>query len=541
MLATRATRVILLGFGALLSAAAHAGPALVVDVDSGKVLYAEHATDPWFPASITKLMTTYVALDMVRSGRASMDQLLTVSPQAASQSPTKMGFPAGTQVTLDNALKMIMVKSANDMAAAIAENLGGSIEGFALMMNEAAARIGMRESRWVNPNGLPEETQQTSARDMAILGRALLREFPDNRDLFSISAIKFGRRIMPNHNGLLGRYAGVDGMKTGFTCSSGFNVVASATRDGRRLITVVMGSRKSQERTLKAADLFERGFALATWQGRSLEDLPPSSVLTPPDLRSYVCGRGPAPKEDTEAVVAGEAGTNADQPNQLPASALAFAGVGTDPKLKAQGLPPRAALEPVLVWTGRDPAEAKIAAEEDAAKPMRRGRRARVAAKPEAEAEAEKPAAKAAAVQAARAAAPARRKLASRRAQAVDAAPRIETPSIIDDGKSRRKRAVDPAKTLAGTAKRKRVAAAEEDRPAASKPAGSKKAARSESGSGKAGAKAKTGAKAKADAKAKAGAKTKRKSEDYAAGATGAGQSKAKGKVKRAKKSRDDD
>src|SRR3954447_5005917 len=138
MLATRATRVILLGFGALLtSAAAHAGPALVVDVDSGKVLYAEHATEPWFPASITKLMTTYVALDMVRTGRASMDQLLTVSPQAASQSPTKMGFPPGTQVTLDNALKMIMVKSANDIAAAIAENLGGSIEGFAVIMNEA--------------------------------------------------------------------------------------------------------------------------------------------------------------------------------------------------------------------------------------------------------------------------------------------------------------------------------------------------------------------------------------------------------------------
>src|SRR5690349_7971938 len=181
MLARRAVRFATLAFGLLFAGtAAAATPALVVDVDTGKVLYAERATDPWFPASITKLMTTYVALDMVRSGRASMDQLLTISPEAAVQSPSKMGFPPGTQVTLDNALKIIMVKSANDIAWTIAENLGGSIEGFAAMMNEAAARIGMRESRWVNPHGLPDDSQQTSARDMAMLGRALLREFPDN-------------------------------------------------------------------------------------------------------------------------------------------------------------------------------------------------------------------------------------------------------------------------------------------------------------------------------------------------------------------------
>jgi D-alanyl-D-alanine carboxypeptidase len=249
MFARRAVRFAAFALSALWAGAVSAAaPALVVDVDSGKVLYAERATDPWFPASITKLMTTYVALDMVRSGRASMDQLLTLSPEAAAQPPSKMGFKPGTQLTLDNALKIIMVKSANDIAWMIGENLGGSNEGFAVLMNEAAARLGMRESRWVNPNGLPDERQQTSARDMAILGRALLREFPDNKDLFSISAIKFGRRVMANHNGLLGRYPGVDGMKTGFICSSGFNVVASATRGGRRLITVVMGSPNAKAR-----------------------------------------------------------------------------------------------------------------------------------------------------------------------------------------------------------------------------------------------------------------------------------------------------
>src|SRR5919112_2343341 len=146
MLASRAVRFVTFAFSALLAgAAAAATPALVVDADSGKVLYAERATDPWFPASVTKLMTTYVALDMVRSGRASMDKLLTMSEEAAAQPPSKMGFKPGTQITLENALRIIMVKSANDVAQTIAENLGGSEEGFAAMMNEAAAHLGMRE------------------------------------------------------------------------------------------------------------------------------------------------------------------------------------------------------------------------------------------------------------------------------------------------------------------------------------------------------------------------------------------------------------
>src|SRR5215210_2298183 len=227
---------------------AAAAPALVIDVDSGKVLHAERATDPWFPASITKLMTAYVALQMVRDGTAAMDQLVTVSADAASQPPSKMGFRPGTQLTLENALKIIMVKSANDISAAIAEELGGSIEGFAAHMNEASRKLGMQDSRWVNPHGLPDDRQQTSARDMAILGRALLREFPDYAGLFNIGAIQFGKRVMPNHNGLVGRYPGINGMKTGFICSSGFNVVASATRGNRRLITVVMGSHSATER-----------------------------------------------------------------------------------------------------------------------------------------------------------------------------------------------------------------------------------------------------------------------------------------------------
>src|SRR5215212_3875152 len=261
MAARRALRLLAFALAALIGGSALAdGPAVVVEVESGRVLHAERATDPWYPASITKLMTTYVALDQVRQGRARMDQLLTVSETAAALPPSKMAFKPGTQIRLDNALKIIMVKSANDVAATIAENLGGSIEGFASLMNQKAREIGMRESHFANPHGLPDERNQTSARDMGILARALLTQFPEYSDLFHIGAIQYGRRIMRNTNGLIGRYPGADGMKTGFICSAGFNVVASATRNGRHLITVVLGAPSANERTMKAAELFDRGF-----------------------------------------------------------------------------------------------------------------------------------------------------------------------------------------------------------------------------------------------------------------------------------------
>ncbi|KMO21866.1 D-Ala-D-Ala carboxypeptidase [Methylobacterium platani JCM 14648] len=371
----------LFGLGALLAAGtagAVTAPMLVVDVDSGKVIYSQGATDPWYPASITKLMTTYVALDMVRQGRASMDQLLTISEAAAAEPPSKMGFKPGTQLTLDNALKIIMVKSANDVAWAIGENLGGSIDGFAAQMNDTAQRLGMRDSHWYNPNGLPDARQWTSARDMAVLARALLRDFPENRELFSISAIQFGRAVMPNHNGLLGRYAGVDGMKTGFICAGGFNVVATANRNGRRIITVVMGQPSARERDLKAADLFDYGYGQSgfSFGGQTLADLPTSSIAAPPDMRPYICDkRRPMPTDaDSSAVTAGAAaGGNADNANaQLmaagapPSSALAFATMNSA-ALRNRALPPRAPLQPVLVWTGRDPAESAIAATDEAA------------------------------------------------------------------------------------------------------------------------------------------------------------------------------
>jgi D-alanyl-D-alanine carboxypeptidase len=450
MVASRALRFIALIAGTIAAGGALAAtPALVVDVDSGKVLYAERATDPWFPASITKLMTTYVALDAVRQGKLSMDTLLTVSDNAISMPPSKMGFRPGTEVTLDNALKIIMVKSANDVATTIAEGVGGTVEGFAGMMNAAARRLGMNESNWTNPHGLPDPSQYTTARDMAILGRALMREFPERRDLFQLSAIKLGRRVMANHNGLIGRYPGADGMKTGFICSSGFNVVASATRDGRRLITVVMGSPSGAERTIKAADLFDRGFStssLFSFGGRTLEDLPRSFASAAPDMRPYICGRrGPMPsEEDSGAVQASAAGGNADNPISFAApgfaSALAFAG-GSVGATGPRKLGPRAPLQPVLVWTGRAPNTNVADNEEPQVRGARRKGRKALAAKAM------------------------KKPVASPVAEAFVAA---KTPTIMNDGKGATP-AVTPAATLAKPAPLAKAAAAKPAAPAKAK------------------------------------------------------------------------
>jgi D-alanyl-D-alanine carboxypeptidase len=269
---------------------------LLIEADSGRVLHAENATYPWYPASITKIMTAYVTLRAVREGRLRLDTLLTVSENAMAQQPSKMGFPVGTQITVDDALKMLMVKSANDVAVVLAEGVSGSVEKFADEMNRAGARIGMTQSSWVNPNGLPAENQITSARDMAILARAVIREFPEHELYWRIPAIKFGRRVLRNYNKLIDRYPGADGMKTGFICASGFNLVATASRNGRRLIAVVLGAPSATERAEKTARLLERGFGAGiglSWLMPSLASVDALQPIAaaPPNLRDEVCGK----------------------------------------------------------------------------------------------------------------------------------------------------------------------------------------------------------------------------------------------------------
>src|SRR5580658_7859903 len=278
-----------LGLGAALAigvVAAQATPYLVADVDSGQVLMQDEATVNWYPASLTKLMTVYVALSAVREGRITMDTPFVMSAHAASMAPSKMGFRPGTEVTLDNALKMLMVKSPNDVAVMVAEGVSGSVEAFANDMNAAGERLGLRESHFVNPNGLHDPAHVSSARDMAMIARALLREFPDHADLFSIGALQLGNQYIANHNGLLGRYPGADGMKTGFTCPAGFNVVASANHSGRRLIVVVLGAPTARSRNQEAANLFDRGFGMGSGS-EPLDSLPSGSGA--PDPRANIC------------------------------------------------------------------------------------------------------------------------------------------------------------------------------------------------------------------------------------------------------------
>ncbi len=273
----------------LFSVPASAGPTLTVDLSTGQVLHAEEATRPWYPASLTKLMTAYVALDAVRNGKITLQTPLRVSKRANRMAPSKMGFRPGIEVTLENALKIIMVKSANDVSVTIAEGISGSVEGFAAQMNATARALGMYESHFVNPNGLHNPAHVSSARDMAILARALYTHFPNQQNLYGIGAIQLGRRVMRNTNGIIGRYPGANGMKTGYVCASGYNVVASATRYGRTLIVVVMGAPSGTVRTHQAMAMFDRGFGGSSYGSGQLQGLPRSGYSTPPNMRGEVC------------------------------------------------------------------------------------------------------------------------------------------------------------------------------------------------------------------------------------------------------------
>ncbi len=375
---------------------------ILIDADTGKVLRAENATYPWYPASTTKLMTLYMTLSALRDHRITPDTLFTVSPNASAQAPVKMGFPVGTQVTVDNAIKMMMVKSANDMAVVLAEGVGGSIDDFAQQMTDTAHRLGMTESNFVNPNGLPADGQIMSARDLAIVARALIREFPQYSFYWHVPAIKFGRRIVRNYNPLLGRYQGADGMKTGFICASGFNMVATATRDNKQLIAVVLGAPSSSARAVKAAELLEGGFAgkPLSWLTPSLgtvDQLAPMDA-TPPNLKDEMCGphrKHAATEEDDPDAVDDSGNNNAKTDGSAQFSVLLSALRAPTPKNMAL-LPDAGPVVPTVVYTGptRTPAQVDaLAAVPEAADPAPKKSKKKKAGKPDTKAAAVTPAA----------------------------------------------------------------------------------------------------------------------------------------------------
>jgi D-alanyl-D-alanine carboxypeptidase len=351
-------------------------PTVILDAATGEVLQSEEATRPWFPASTTKLMTAYVALREIEKGNVKFETPLVVSGHAAKQPPSKVGLKAGQEITLENALKILMVKSANDVSTVVAEGIGGSVPGFSAMMNREAARLGMRESHFVNPHGLHRDDHVTSVRDMALLARALLLEFPQYSELWSIGAVQLGTRRYANTNGLIGRYPGAMGMKTGFVCSSGFNLVSAAERNGRTLIAVVFGATSAADRTLKAAQLLDQGFSGGSFSlfggsansGRTLHNLSASSESRAPNRRAEICGRRgpPVSEEDSGSAIAF---TTNNAPDRVDGPSMRVGLVGSSGQSTAVGqrvgnriaLGPRDNFDPVQVYIGRKPGSSEIA------------------------------------------------------------------------------------------------------------------------------------------------------------------------------------
>jgi len=246
---------------------------LVLDVETGQVISADAPNHLWYPASLTKMMTVYVVLSEIEAGRLRFDDKIKVSAHAAGVSPVKFGLRAGQIITVRQAINAAIVASANDAAVALAEKVAGDEDSFALRMTAMARSLGMGRTVFRNATGLPDDGQVTTARDMAMLATSLLRDYPEHYPLFNQRAVTIGKRSRGTVNSILSAYAGADGFKTGFTCGSGYNLVASAQRDGRRLVGVVLGSSNRGQRTIEMTGLLNRAFATDASSGPKLAEL----------------------------------------------------------------------------------------------------------------------------------------------------------------------------------------------------------------------------------------------------------------------------
>lgn len=236
--------------------------AIVVDAETGEVLFGRYADELRYPASTVKMMTMYLTFEALTEGRIKLDDVITVSNYAASQVPGKLGLAPGQTISVDDAMKATAVRSYNDMAVALAEHIAGSEANFAARMTRKARELGMTKTTYINANGLTDSRQRTSAHDLTILARAIMRDYPQYYRYFGLHDWEYNGRTYRNTNALLRTEAGYDGMKTGTTDASGLNLVASAVRDGKRIITVVLGGRTSASRNAHVAALTDTGFEL---------------------------------------------------------------------------------------------------------------------------------------------------------------------------------------------------------------------------------------------------------------------------------------
>ena len=233
---------------------------IIIDAETGEVLRSRSADTRRYPASLTKIMTLYLLFEALDNGRLVPDSKLKVSKRAARQPPSKLGVRAGSTISVQDAIKALVVKSANDVAVVVAEALGGTEKKFAEKMTDKARALGMSRTTFRNASGLPNRAQRSTARDVARLARALMRDFPHRYHHFDDKRFRYRGREHRSPNRLLGNYRGMDGIKTGYIRASGFNLVASAERDGRRIIAVVFGGKTSRSRNIHMANLLDLGF-----------------------------------------------------------------------------------------------------------------------------------------------------------------------------------------------------------------------------------------------------------------------------------------
>jgi len=294
------TIVVLTGIAALglcvLSDTAQAAPryaGMAVDANTGKVLYAKNADKPRYPASLTKIMTLYLLFDFIAEGKVDYTTDFYVTKHAAAQAPSKLGLKPGQTIRAIDAIRALVTKSANDVAAVVAENLGGSEVNFAKMMTKKARSIGMRSTTFRNASGLPNKQQVTTARDMVTMSLAIQRDHPKHYRFFRTKQFKYRGRRYRNHNALLFSYKGTDGIKTGYTRASGFNLTSSVRRGNKHVVAAVMGGKSSKSRNAQMRRVLDRSLRKASKHKR-----PPANA-TPPKRKSapapLVSQRGSAP------------------------------------------------------------------------------------------------------------------------------------------------------------------------------------------------------------------------------------------------------
>ena len=345
---------------------------IVIDAETGEVLRSRNADIRRYPASLTKMMTLYLLFEAIDARKFGLDSKLKVSKRAAGQSPSKLGLRAGSTIRVEDAIKALIVKSANDIAVVVAEALGGTEVEFARKMTRKAKALGMSRTAFRNASGLPNRKQRSTARDMARLAQALMRDFPHRYHYFDDQRFRYKGREHRSPNRLLGRYRGMDGIKTGYIRASGFNLVASAERDGRRVIAVVFGGKTSRSRNAHMANLLDLGFTRIAEndakRGRvRYAGIPrppagsglaapaprfkPAAIMVaaaePPELAEGDAAPPPEPVESVEELIEVVLGPPSPQP---PA-----------PALKPEATAPKAA-EPAVAKPGSTPTKTVVAA-----------------------------------------------------------------------------------------------------------------------------------------------------------------------------------